>query len=79
MFGKHEILTRIDGLDQRLLRIEATLQDILKTQNEAPVASEPLDGSRRQVTALSQQSLHLVQLLDAARAEIEQLKQGRGS
>ena len=79
MFGKNEILTRIDSLDQRLLRIEATLQEIQKSQSTAPKATEGGDGNRRQVNALSQQGLHLVQLLDEARTEIEQLKRGQSS
>ena len=65
--SKHdEIMTRLAAIEERLSRIEAGLENL----SDAARLREQLEVKREELDALARQSLHVVELLDAARREI---------
>ncbi|MCA8943582.1 MAG: hypothetical protein KDB80_13545 [Planctomycetes bacterium] len=70
MFLSRSILARLEAIESRLDAIEAAIasgDEALRTE---------LERKRDQLDAMSRQSLHVIELLDEARQEIERLKSG---
>jgi chromosome segregation ATPase len=65
-----DILDRLDRLDARLDRVERSL-DGLRAE---PALREQLDRKTRELEALADQGLHIVDRLDEARRRVRELE-----
>lgn len=65
-------LTRLERIEERLGRIESALESIAREE----ALREEVDRLRDELDGLSQQSLHVVELLGQSRRRVEELEGG---
>ena len=75
IFSSRKILERLAGLDMRLARIETRLDSLAR---EDALRAE-LARKQRELDALGEQSLVVIDRLDEAKRRILELEKGRGS
>jgi hypothetical protein len=72
MAKDREILDRLTALDARLARLEARLDELA----DAGKLRAELQAARERIDQLAQNGLHVVELLDQARAELRRREGG---